>query len=111
MLTLLHTPANIIDEAYSYISVVTIFVGVMFAYNLCAGLLRAIGNSVMPLVFLIISSIINVILDLLFITQFQMGVQGAAIATVIAQGISVFLHDLYLPKNTNLNSSKTTFCF
>ena len=70
LLTLLHTPANIIDEAYSYISVVTIFVGVMFAYNLCAGLLRAIGNSVMPLVFLIISSIINVILDLLFITQF-----------------------------------------
>ena len=100
LLTLLHTPANIIDEAYSYISVVTIFVGVMFAYNLCAGLLRAIGNSVMPLVFLIISSIINVILDLLFITQFQMGVQGAAIATVIAQGISVFLCMIYIYQKT-----------
>lgn len=100
LLTLLHTPANIIDEAYSYISVVTIFVGVMFAYNLCAGLLRAIGNSVMPLVFLIISSIINVILDLLFIAQFQMGVQGAAIATVIAQGISVFLCMIYIYQKT-----------
>ncbi len=100
LLTLLHTPANIIDEAYSYISVVTIFVGVMFAYNLCAGLLRAIGNSVMPLVFLIISSIINVILDLLFITQFQMGVQGAAIATVIAHGISVFLCMIYIYQKT-----------
>ena len=77
---------------------ITIFVGVMFAYNLCAGLLRAIGNSVMPLVFLLISSVLNVGLDLLFITQFNMGIQGAAIATVIAQGVSAILCFYYIYK-------------
>ncbi|MFR1297464.1 MAG: MATE family efflux transporter [Coprobacillus cateniformis] len=104
LLQLLHTPIHIIDEAYSYIFVVTIFVGVMFAYNLCAGLLRAIGNSVMPLIFLIISSLINVGLDILLITQFAMGVQGAAVATVISQAISVILCIFYIYKNTYLDS-------
>ncbi len=70
----------------------------MFAYNLCAGLLRAIGNSMMPLIFLIISSVLNVGLDILFITQFQMGIRGAAVATVISQGISVILCIIYIIK-------------
>ena len=68
----------------------------MFLYNLCAGLLRAIGNSVMPLVFLLISSALNVGLDLWFIAGVGMGVRGAAVATVIAQGISVVLCVLYV---------------
>lgn len=96
LLELLNTPVDIIEETYSYIYVVTIFVGVMFAYNLFAGLLRAIGNSIMPLLFLILSSIINVLLDILFITQFSMGVQGAAVATVIAQGVSALLCFIYI---------------
>lgn len=95
MMRLLKTPEEILAESYSYISVLTIFIGVMFAYNLCAGLLRAIGNSLMPLLFLIFSSIGNVLLDLLFITQFDMGIRGAAIATVVAQGISVLLCIFY----------------
>ena len=80
LLVLLHTPSEIIEESYSYIYIVTICVGVMFAYNLLSGLLRAIGNSFMPLAFLIISSVINIVLDVLFITQFQMGIRGAAVA-------------------------------
>lgn len=96
MMRLLKTPEEILAESYSYISVLTIFIGVMFAYNLCAGLLRAIGNSLMPLLFLIFSSIGNVLLDLLFITQFDMGIRGAAIATVVAQGISVLLCIFYI---------------
>lgn len=64
----LHTPEEIIEQSYAYISTITLFIGVMFAYNLCAGLLRAIGNSVMPLVFLVLSSLLNIVLDLLFIT-------------------------------------------
>ena len=100
LLKLLDTPQNIIQESYSYISMITLFVGVMFAYNLCAGLLRAIGNSFMPLVFLIISSVVNIVLDLVFITQFNMGIQGAAIATVIAQGISAVLCIVYMWKKT-----------
>lgn len=100
LLTLLQTPIDIIDEAYSYIFIVTIFVGVMFAYNLLAGLLRAIGNSMMPLIFLIISSVINVVLDILFIAQFHIGISGAAIATVIAQGVSAILCFIYIFKRT-----------
>ncbi len=102
LLQILDTPQNIVDESYSYISCITLFVGVMFAYNLCSGLLRAIGNSIMPLVFLIISSLINIVLDLFFITQFHMGIQGAAIATVIAQGISAILCIIYMLKKTPL---------
>lgn len=96
LLELLNTPSNIIEESYSYISVVTIFVGVMFMYNLCAGSLRAIGNSVMPLVFLAISSVFNIVLDIVFITKFSMGIKGAAVATVISQGISVILCIIYI---------------
>ncbi|NLL79251.1 MAG: MATE family efflux transporter [Clostridiales bacterium] len=95
-LKLLNTPAEILQEAYSYISVITLFTGVMFAYNLCAGILRAIGNSFMPLLFLILSSVLNIFLDVLFIAGFDMGVMGAAVATVIAQGISVALCVIYI---------------
>ena len=91
LLLMLDTPAEILDDAYRYILTIDLGVLVMFAYNLCAGLLRAIGNSVMPLVFLLISSGLNVVLDLLFIARMGMGVQGAAVATVISQGVSVVL--------------------
>ena len=63
LLQVLNTPAEIIEQSYSYINVITRFTIVMFAYNLCAGLLRAIGNSFMPLMFLIFSSMINIVLD------------------------------------------------
>lgn len=96
LLEVLHTPEEIIEESYSYIFVIVMCVGVMFAYNLLAGLLRAIGNSVMPLVFLVISSVVNIGLDILFITQFSMGIRGAAVATVIAQGFSAFLCLMYI---------------
>ena len=102
LLEILNTPLDIIQEAYSYISVIVLFIFVMFAYNLCAGLMRAIGNSVMPLVFLIVSSLLNVVLDILFITQFHMGIQGAAVATVISQGVSVVLCIIYIFKKTQI---------
>ena len=85
LLLMLDTPAEILDDAYRYILTIDLGVLVMFAYNLCAGLLRAIGNSVMPLVFLLISSGLNVVLDLLFIARMGMGVQGAAVATVLSR--------------------------
>ena len=102
LLGLLNTPVEIIDEAYSYISVIVMFIIVMFAYNLCAGLMRAIGNSIMPLVFLIISSLLNIVLDIFFITELNMGVQGAAVATVISQGVSVVLCIIYIIKKTQI---------
>lgn len=96
LLRVLETPENVIEEAYSYIGTVSMFVGVMFAYNLFSSLLRSIGNSFMPLVFLILSSLLNVVLDILFITRFNMGVRGAAVATVIAQGVSAALCLVYI---------------
>lgn len=112
LLELLNTPADIIDESYGYISTITLFIIVMFAYNLCSGLLRAIGNSVMPLVFLIISSITNIILDVVFIAYCNMGIRGAAVATVISQVISVVLCIIYISKKAPiLIPSKEHFGF
>ncbi|MGL5152410.1 MAG: MATE family efflux transporter [Clostridium sp.] len=96
LLELVKTPANIIEESYSYIYVVTMSVGVMLLYNMASGVLRAIGNSIMPLIFLVISSLANIGLDILFITQFDMGIRGAALATVIAQGLSGVLCVTYI---------------
>jgi len=102
LLQLIHTPAAVIDESYSYIRVIGLGIIVMFSYNLCSGMLRAIGNSVMPLVFLIISSLLNIVLDILLITAFNMGVIGAAVATVIAQGVSVVLCVIYILTRTRI---------
>lgn len=102
LLELLNTPSEVIEEAYSYIATITLYVIVMFAYNLCEGLLRAIGNSVMPLVFLVFSSCLNIVLDIFFITRLGMGVRGAAVATVIAQGISALLCILYITSRNKI---------
>ena len=102
LLVLLDTPAEILEEAYGYIHIIDLGVLVMFAYNLCAGLLRAIGNSFMPLVFLLISSALNVVLDIVFIAYGGMGVSGAAVATVISQGVSVVLCILYVFAKTKI---------
>lgn len=111
-LTMLGTPEEIKDEAFSYINTVTMFVAVLFAFNLFSGMLRAIGNSFMPLVFLITSSVLNIFLDLFFITKMNMGIRGAAIATVIAQGISAALCMAYIfSKAKILIPSKAHFSF
>ena len=75
-LKLLNTPEDILPEAYEYSSCIMLFMGVTFAYNLCSGILRAVGDSVMPLIFLIISSVLNIVLDLWFIVGLGMGGTG-----------------------------------
>lgn len=102
LLKLLNTPAEIIKEAYQYISLIVMSIIVMFAYNLCAGLLRAIGDSLIPLIFLMFSSLLNIGLDLLFIVRFQWGVTGAAFATVLSEGISAVLCLIYIGKKMKL---------
>lgn len=96
LLNMLHTPTEIVNEAFSYIYVIMMFVSVTFAYNLGAGLLRAIGNSIVPLIILVIASIINIVLDIVFITQLKSGIQGAAYATVIAQLFSALSCFIYI---------------
>lgn len=95
-LKVLETPETIFQESYSYISVIAVFMVVFFAYNLCAGLLRAIGDSMTPLFFLIFSSLLNIVLDYTFIRFLHMGVAGTAIATIVSQGISAVLCFLYM---------------
>lgn len=88
ILAVLQTPDRIFDMTREYVTV--IFAGLIFVffYNFFAFLLRGMGNSVAPLVFLGISSIINIVLDLWFVAGLSMGVSGAAWATVIAQAVS-----------------------
>jgi len=96
LLRLVHIPENIIDEAYSYIYIIIIFFFLTFFYNWSASMLRAIGNSLTPLLILLVTSVINIGLDILFITRFNSGIKGAAIATVISQAISALLCIAYM---------------
>lgn len=102
LLRLLGTPEVIYGEALAYIRIIGGWIVVMFAYNLLSSLLRAIGNSAMSLVFLILSSVLNVILDVALVAGAGMGVQGAAAATVIAQGISALLCAVYIIRRTGI---------
>ena len=98
LLKLMNTPENIIGDAYLYIKIIYAGVVATVAYNLIASILRALGDSKTPLYFLIVSSVLNVILDLVFIINFNMGVAGAAYATIISQGVSAILCLIYTYK-------------
>ena len=91
VLNLLHVPQAQFEMAYAYISVLIVGLFATLFYNLCADTLRAIGDALTPLIFLIVATVSNIGLDYLFILGFQMGVQGAAYATVLAQLLSVVL--------------------
>ena len=88
ILVWMKTPENIIDRSYSYIWVIFLGIPVTFLYNMTSGVIRALGDSKTPVIFLVMSSFLNVGLDLFFIVNLQTGVQGAAWATVISQGVS-----------------------
>ncbi|MFQ9510556.1 MAG: MATE family efflux transporter, partial [Lachnospiraceae bacterium] len=114
MLELMKTPDNIIDDAVKYIAVIYWGIVAAMAYNMAAGILRALGDSKTPLYFLIVSSILNVILDIVFIVVFNSGVVGAAYATVIAQGVSALLCILYIIRKfpiLHLHKKDWTFSF
>lgn len=90
ILTAMHTPEDIYERAYFYI--VTIFAGLpaYFLYNFSAGVLRSLGDSRTPVIWLIIASVVNVVLDVIFILTFHMDVFGAALATVLSQALAGF---------------------
>lgn len=116
LLRLLQTPDTAFAGALAYITM--IFLGLPFTmlYNMEASLLRAIGNSVVPLLFLAFSSVLNIILDVWFLGSLHMGIQGAAIATVLAQAVSALLGLFYLYRSYPLlrfsfDSLRTGFSF
>lgn len=91
ILVWMKTPESVLPNSLQYFTIYFAGVSTVIMYNICMSIMRALGDSLHPLYYLILSSVINVVLDLLFVAVFGWGVAGAAIATVIAQGISVIL--------------------
>lgn len=96
LLRLLNISADILSMSKAYIGIVLAGLLAATLYNVCAAMLRAIGDSFTPLIFLVIASFLNIFLDLTFILYFHMGVAGAALATVISQAVSALLCFLYM---------------
>lgn len=111
LMRFMNTPDAIFEQAYSYIAVICAGMAATIAYNMFAGILRSFGNSRTSLYFLIISSLLNMGMDLLFIAVLHMGVAGAALATVIAQTVSAVLCGAYVFRNySELMPNREDFC-
>ena len=98
ILSMLNTPSDLIGQAAAYFRIILLGMTVTLLYNVSAAVLRAIGDSVTPLLFLILAAVLNVGLDLLCVGVLGLGVQGAALATVAAQTVSVVCCLLYARK-------------
>lgn len=99
LMAFLNTPDTVFDMAYRYIRIICLGIVTTIGYNMFASILRAMGNSRTPLYFLIFSSFLNVLLDILFVAGFRMGIGGAAIATVLSQAVSAVLCGIYVRRN------------
>lgn len=107
LLHLMHTPSDIFADAYKYIMIVSGGMPAQMLYNLLSSILRALGNSKIPLYFLIISALLNIVLDLVLIIVFQMGAPGAAISDGSSTGhIRCTLSYLYYVEDSASSSEK-----
>lgn len=88
ILTLINIPPEIRSDSKTYLQIIFLGIGFTFIYNYFSAVMRSMGNSIIPLAFLIISAVINIVLDIIFVVPFDMGIAGAAYATIIAQGFS-----------------------
>ena len=111
LLTLLQTPSNIIQGSLTYLTVMSIGLTIVMFYNCFSCLLRALGNSKIPLYAMILSSLINIALDLLFVCVFHLGVLGVAIATLIAQFCSTVFCLVFFIKTIPFQMTKNDFKF
>lgn len=102
ILRLVNTPPEIFSDAYTFLFLSFLTIPFTFFYNLYAGQIRALGNSKQPFYFLIASSVVNVLLDVLLILGFGLGVEGAGIATLLSQAFSVVLCRRYIRKHLTL---------
>lgn len=98
LLKLLNTPEDVINEAYSYIRIIFLGMTILMIYNVCSSILRAIGDTITPLIFLSIAVLTNVVLDYAMIGYTTLGVRGAAYATLISQFLSATLCIIYIIK-------------
>ncbi len=112
ILQTMKTPVNIIDSSYSYIVIIFLGIPVTFLYNMTAAILRSLGDSKTPVVFLVMAAVLNIFLDLLCIIVFHMGVAGAAVATVVSQAVAGMCCLVYMYKKyTILKLSKEEWRF
>ena len=88
MLRFMDTPEDVFDDAVIYLTIYFIGISGLLLYNMGSGILRAVGDSTRPLIFLILTSLLNTGLDVLFVVVFRMGIAGAALATIISQWVS-----------------------
>lgn len=102
ILLAMRTPQDVIDYAYRYIIVIFLGIPVTYMYNLLSGMIRALGDSKHPVQFLIIASVINIGLDILFIVPLKMGITGAALATVISQALSGIMCLVFIIKKIEI---------
>jgi len=102
LLVMLNTPESIIDWCYSYLMILMLgFAGSAY-YNILSGILRGLGDAFSALLYLLVATVLNIGLDLLFVAKFDMGVRGVAWATIIAQAVSAFLCFLKLKRMTDI---------
>lgn len=106
LLQLINTPDDIFNDAYTYIMIICAGIAAQILYNLLSATLRALGNSKVPLYFLVFAALLNIVLDLVFIIVLHMGVAGAAYATVISQGVSGILCLIYMIKKVPILKMK-----
>ena len=102
LLTLIQTPAEIFADARRYIGIIFLGIPATVLYNFSAGALRASGDSRRPTLFLLVSSLLNILLDYVFIVPIPLGVAGAALATVLSQLVSGLLNLFWLAAKTDL---------
>ena len=102
ILILMQTPDSVIDMAYNYIFIIFAGIPITIAYNLLSGIIRALGDSRSPLYFLMAASIVNIGFDILSVTVLHMGVQGPALATLLAQLFSALLCVLHIRKHFSI---------
>ena len=101
MLRMMKTPDSVFTEAKTYLTVYFSGVIGLMIYNIGSGILRAVGDSTRPFIFLVVCALMNVVLDLLFVIKFGMGVEGVAYATIISQGVSAILVVITLLRANN----------
>ncbi len=102
ILTVMQTPENIMEYAYQYILIIFIGIPATYLFNLTSGMIRTLGNSRAPLVVLMVSSVLNIAMDLIFILFFHLGVSGAALATVLSQVIAGIICVVYIKKRVTI---------
>ena len=109
LLELLDTPESIIDWCHGYLLILFIGSGGLAYYNILGGILRGLGDSMSALAYLLVSTVVNIILDLVFVAKLGMGVNGVALATVIAQAISALLCLFRLMRMTEIFDLKPAY--